>query len=472
MAHFDLLWQQARPAFQQTRTWQRARTLAGGLLACLGRHTITGMLTCSGQQFVDWSAAYRLFEHARISEDRLWAPVRRAVGNLLPVAQAFVAVLDDTLVGKRGRKVSGTAWRRDPLGPPFRPNFIWAQRFLQIAAMLPQGPGASRARAIPIELQHCPSAAPPGRRTTAEQQRQYRLEQQAQRLPAVAAQRLQALRSSLDADPGGAQRPLMVAVDGGYTNRTVFRQIPARTCVVGRVRKDAKLYAPPTPRAGRGRRRIYGTALPTPEQIRQDERFPWQMVQAYAAGKIHQFEVKVVGPVRWPGAGERDLLLLVIRPLAYRPTKHSRLLYRQPAYLLCTDPTLPLTQILQTYLWRSEIELTFRDEKTIIGLGEAQVRNHRAVSAAPAFVAAAYAYLHVAAATAGLCAARLPRPKWQRTLPDQRHTTGRLIGLLRGELWGRALGVNIDGFAAQRDLTMNALKSRNNAAAAVIYSHR
>ena len=61
---------------------------------------------------------------------------------------------------------------------------------------------------------------------------------------------------------------------------------------------------------------------------------------------------------------------------------------------------------------------------------------------------------------------------WQRTLPDQRHTTGRLIGLLRGELWGRALGVNIDGFAAQRDLTMNALKSRNNAAAAVIYSHR
>jgi hypothetical protein len=46
MTHFDLLWQQARPAFRQTRTWQRARTLALSLLGCLGRHTITGILTC------------------------------------------------------------------------------------------------------------------------------------------------------------------------------------------------------------------------------------------------------------------------------------------------------------------------------------------------------------------------------------------------------------------------------------------
>jgi len=46
MAHFDWLWQQARPAFHQTRTWQRAHTLAVSLLACLSRHTITGILTC------------------------------------------------------------------------------------------------------------------------------------------------------------------------------------------------------------------------------------------------------------------------------------------------------------------------------------------------------------------------------------------------------------------------------------------
>lgn len=472
MAHFDLLWQQARPAFHQTRSWQRARTLALSLLGCLGRHTITGILTCSGQQFTDWSAAYRLFERARIAEARLWAPLRRAVCTLLPAAQPFVAVLDDTLVNKRGRKVGGAAWRRDPLGPPFRPNFIWAQRFMQIAAMLPQGPGASRARAIPIELRHCPSAVRPGRRATPAQWEQYRIAQRTLRLPAVAAQRLQALRGDLDAEPAGAERPLLVAVDGGYTNRAVFRHLPARTAVVGRVRKDAKLYALPAPASGRGRRRIYGAALPTPEQIRQQADFPWQMVEAWAAGRTHQFEVKVVSPVRWAGAGERDLLLLVIRPLAYRPTKHSRLLYRQPAYLLCTDPTLAPAQILQTYLWRPEIELAFRDEKTIIGLGEAQVRNQRAISAAPIFAAAVYAYLHLAAITAGLRTTLLPRPKWQRTPPAERYTTGRLLGLLRGELWGRALGVNLDGFAAHPDLTMNALKSQDNAAAAVLYSHR
>ena len=413
-----------------------------------------------------------MFERARIAEAALWAPLRRAVCGLLPAAQPLVAVLDDTLVRKRGRKVPGAAWRRDPLGPRFRPNFIWAQRFMQIAALLPAGPGASRARAIPIELQHCPSAVRPGRRATPAQWEQYRIEQRTLRLPAVAAQRLHVLRADLDAEPGGAERLLIAAVDGGYTNRALLRHLPARTAVVGRVRKDAKLYAPPASASGRGRRRIYGEALPTPEQIRQDPRFPWQVVEAWAAGKIHQFEIKVVAPVRWAGAGGRDLLLLVIRPLAYRLTKHSRLLYRESAYLLCTDPSLPPAQILQTYLWRPEIELAFRDQKTIIGMGEAQVRNHRAISAAPIFAVAVYAYLHLAAITAGLRSTLLPRPKWQRTQPTERYTTGRLLGLLRGELWGGALGVNLDGFAAHPDLTMNALKSQANPAAAVLYSHR
>ena len=195
-----------------------------------------------------------------------------------------------------------------------------------------------------------------------------------------------------------------MAVDGAYTNNTVFRNIPQRTVLIGRIRKDAKLYEPPHSRdavVGRGRPRVYGNALPTPEQIRQDESIPWQQVEAYAAGKIHSFDVKTVGPVRWPGAGNQDLRLIVIRPLGYRPTKAGPKLYRNPAYIVCTDHTLDLATILQAYLWRWEVEVAFRDQKTLVGLGEAQVRNESSVHKLPAFVSAVYAYLHLAAIQAG-----------------------------------------------------------------------
>lgn len=98
--------------------------------------------------------------------------------------------------------------------------------------------------------------------------------------------------------------------------------------------------------------------------------------------------MKTVEAVRWQGTGNKDVRLVVIRPLAYRPRKGSRLLYRNPAYLLCTDPGLPLASLLQGYLWRWEIELNFRDEKTVMGAGEAQVRESAAVETVPSLIVA------------------------------------------------------------------------------------
>jgi hypothetical protein len=42
-------------------------------------------------------------------------------------------------------------------------------------------------------------------------------------------------------------------------------------------------------------------------------------------------------------------LLVVIAPLGYRLRKGHRMLYRKPAYLLCTDPDLDLALLLQAY---------------------------------------------------------------------------------------------------------------------------
>jgi len=133
---------------------------------------------------------------------------------------------------------------------------------------------------------------------------------------------------------------------------------------------------------------------------------------------------------------------VVIAPVGYRLRQGARILYRQPAYLICTDPDLPVQKVVQYYLWRWDIEVNHRDEKQIIGVGQAQVWSPRSVDRQPAFAVASYAILLLAAINAfGPDAVddRLPVPKWQHGWNPDRITTQQLIQRLRQEVWGHAL---------------------------------
>jgi hypothetical protein len=441
----------------------------------LGRRTITGLLASSGQQFVDWSAAYRLFSRARFDLDALFTVPRRAVVEQLSEFQPLVAVMDDTLLRKRGRKIAGTSWHRDPLGPKFCDNFIWAQRFLQLSAMLPEGPGPSRARAIPIDMLHCPSPRKPRKKAPESEWVQYRQQREASRISLQGNQRVAHLRASLDED-GQAQRSLIISVDGTYTNSTMLRHLPDRTTLVGRIRKDAKLYQLPEHTEGRGRRRYYGDAAPTPEQYRQDESIPWQQTQAFLSGQVIDIEYKAIAPLRWRASGPLNLLLVIIRPLAYRPAKGRHLLYRDPIYLICSDPSTPLPRLIQAYLWRWEVEVGFRDQKTLLGSGEAQVRAVEAVGRVPALIAVAYAFLHLAIARTAKeqdLASILPRPRWQPQAPEQRITTQQAINLIRTELWGQSLGLGKkNDFAKSLAERAKSAESPTHLASVILYATR
>ena len=170
------------------------------------------------------------------------------------------------------------------------------------------------------------------------------------------------------------------------------------------------------------------------------------------------------------GTGNRDVRLVVIAPLAYRPRQGAKLLYREPAYLLCTDPELPLSQLLQAYLWRWEVELNFRDEKTLLGVGEAQVRTPAAVESVPTLIVAAYAYLLLAGTVSD--GAPLPAPRWRTCLTVRRDSTAHMIGILRSQLWGKAMGLNLSHFVPPRRRTTNTLLFQNSLPSAVCYAFK
>jgi hypothetical protein len=301
---------------------------------------------------------------------------------------------------------------------------------------------------VPISFLHAPTPVKPSAKAFAQQHADYRRASRLARLSLLASQQIASLRRSLDADAHGANRPLHLFVDGGYTNATVLKPLPANTVLVGRIRKDAKLYClPPETHAPktRGRPRHYGVPAQTPEQLRSDESVPWQIVPISIAGVTHRMRVKVHQDLLWRTAGLRHTLqLVVIAPLGYRLRKGSKLLYRQPAFLICTDPRLDLLTLLQGYVHRWDIEVNFREEKTLLGVGQAQVRDPHSVEDVPALQVASYAMLLLSmmrAAEASPHADSLPFPKWARSPKPPRPSTQRAISQLRGEVWGRALGL-------------------------------
>jgi hypothetical protein len=474
LCHLDQLWSQCLPAFHQRRLAARAQTLSLSALLCLGRHTVTGLLTTSGSQFQDWSASYRLFSQDRLPIDQIFSVVRRALLSALPPNAPVCAVLDDSLLRRAGAHTPGVAWRRDPLGPRFQTNFVRAQRFLQISLAMPAADGCPRL--VPVQFLHAPTPAKPSKKAPPSEQQQYRTAARAARISVRAAEQIRNLRAALDADDPATPRPLIVAFDGGYTNATVLKRIPAHTTCVGRIRKDAHLLRVPDPAAqkARGRRLCYGPEAPTPEQVRTDDS-PWDRLAFARYGVSHELRFKRRTDLMWRAAGAAQVLqLIVIAPLGYRLRKGSKLLYRDPAFLLCTDAKLDARIIIETYFQRWDIEVNFREEKTILGVGQAQVRAARSVEAAPALTVASYAMLLIAAARAfpDSRAALLPRPRWNPASRHVRISAQQAVNQLRAEVWSRGLGLdNSSGFASNLSADSKPEKCSFPLASAVCYAN-
>jgi hypothetical protein len=490
---FDELLRPWRSAFAQQRTWQRAQRLAYGLLLCLRTHLTSNAICATGRQFLDWSADYRLFSRSPWAPHALFDPIFDHLPALLPSEQASVVVaLDDTLCKKTGRHIPGATYARDPQSPAFHVNLCRGLRFVQASVLVRAKQFLGPARALPVRFEPAPPAIKPKSRVKASrhhqkdqrnqkknqksqakkysvkagknkdailtpEEKQYRIDKKLRALPQVGVGVLHSLRQALDSRLGTRLRQMLASGDGSYTNRTVLRQLPERTTFIGRIRKDAKLFLPlPTDSVTRsgGRPRRYGVPAPTPEHVLQDDTVPIVKVPCFAAGAEREIPVKILRTVYWRKAGpDMPLLLLVIKPLGYRLRKGSKLLYRQPAFLICTDPQLDLKTLLQAYIDRWEIECNHRDEKSFIGAAQGQVWSPLAVTRLPQFQVAIYSLLLLASILAygfQRTEAYLPLPLWRRK--SVRPSILDLLNLLRDQIFARGMQDNstpsIDDFAA------------------------
>jgi hypothetical protein len=163
------------------------------------------------------------------------------------------------------------------------------------------------------------------------------------------------------------ERDIVVVADGAYSVLNLLSHcisLPNPVTMVTRLRLNAALYDPPAPRTpGQlGRYRLKGERLPTIKSIIEDDDSRWtrivlpkwyshqdRPVEILSATAIwYHIGVKPV-PIRWVVA--RD-------PLGKFPTQA----------LLCTDPSVDPTQILSWFMLRWQVETTFQETRTHLGI--------------------------------------------------------------------------------------------------------
>jgi hypothetical protein len=449
------LLQQWRTVFSQERTFERARRLRFGLLTGLRVHLTSTAICASGRQFQDWSADYRVCSRSPWEPRQFFDVVLDHLPQRLPTPGAPVfAAIDDTILNKTGRRIPGVKLLRDPRSPAFHVNFGYGLRFVQVSALVSPRDAAGPARAWPVRFDFAPPANQPKKNAPPQAGETYKEEQKKRTLSLVGVEAIVSLRASLDQRPETRQRQLIVSGDGSYTNHTVLPRLPERTTYIGRLRKDAQLHFPLPAPSGKllGRPRRYGPQAPTPEEILKDDSIPVVSIKGFAAGQLRELPVKALGPVYWRKAGvAMPVQIVVIKPLGYRLRNGSQLLYRNPAFLVCTDPELDLTTLLQAYLNRWEIECNHRDEKSLLGVAQGQLWNPNSVRRLPQLQVAGYSLLLLASIlSSGFQRTHeyLPLPKWRRK--SIRPSLLDLLALLRDQIFATATEtplLNFDDFA-------------------------
>jgi hypothetical protein len=414
--------------FSQSRVKQRAVAHALAMPCVMGRRTISRTLCALGRANQDWSADYRMFSRSCWDAQSLFSPVLE--GYLNRYGEGTIAVaIDDTKLAKTGKKIASAGWHRDPMSPPFHTNFLYGLRFLQASLLFPHHQeGDFAARALPISFVEAPPVKKPGKRAGPEQRAEYNRARKQKNLSTYALALIDHLRTRFD-QAGADHRTLLATLDGSFCNQTIFKPRLDRTDLIARCRKDARLCF-----VGTGRRK-YDPHLFTPESVRQNESLPYQLARVHYGGALREIRFKQVDQVLWRrGAGPRRLRLIVIAPVPYKLSKRSKTNYRDPAYLLSTDLVSSPAELLQAYFDRWQIELNHRDEKDLLGVGQAQVRAVQSVPRLPAFAVACYSLLLLA----GLQEFGLGRtedfvslPKWRRNA--KRTSLLDLLTLLRKE---------------------------------------
>jgi len=332
------------------RIWPQVQLLVVGALLSPGKRTVTAALRVLGlADDPKFGTFHRLLNRAR------WSSLQASRVLLGLLLTAFVPSgplvlgLDDTIERRTGAKISAKGIYRDPVRSS-RGHFVKASglRWLSLMLLTPI-PWANRVWALPFL-----TALVPSRRYNEERGHTHRT------LTDWARQMLRVVQRWC---PG---RQLIVVADSAYAViKWLFDlQQGCPITVITRLRLDAALYEPaPERQVGQmGRTRLKGDRLPSLASLVNDPKTLWQSICVHRWYGETNREVEIVSQTAvWYHAG---LPPLPVRWVLVRDPKGK---FSTQA-LLCTDLLLSPVQILEYFVQRWQLEVTFEEVRAHLGV--------------------------------------------------------------------------------------------------------
>lgn len=415
-----------RDAFCKSAAHNRAIGLAIACLCAHGKKTVTSMAIFLDRGNKLPIADYKFYTECKWNVEDLFNPILNLA--MEHISDDYICVgADDTKIRKTGKKLPCASWQADPLGPKFQTNLIWAIRYLQMSVLLPLYSTSTKtpARAIPVRFTVAPAIKKPGKKSTLKDWEEYKKLSKEKNLSKIFVHEVLELRKTLNA-MGFANKKLIMSCDGSFCNKTCMNIEDSQIIMLARCRKDAKLCFQSTKA-----RKVYDDKKFTPEEVRKDETIQWQVGTFFYGGEWREVKYKEVREVLWQhGTKRKALRLIVLAPLPY--VRGGKRNYRDPGYLLVNNAEEAPIKTFQAYLDRLQIEYNHRDEKSILGVGEAQVWNEESIRKQPSFHVAAYSALLMANIIVYKDLKHPDfgeKPSWR---PEPKRNTCRaLIGLLR-----------------------------------------
>ena len=332
-------------------TWQKAQLLLVGAILTPGQRTVAAALRVMGRSNQDDYARYH-----EVLNRAVWSPREGARILLMLLLRhldrgdsPLVFGIDETLERRRGAKISARGIYRDAVRSS-RQQLVKSSGLRWISLMwLGPVPWAGRYWALPVLTVLAPSS-----RYHQQQGRRHK------KITDWARQMIMQLRRWLP------HRPIVLVGDNGYAVLDLLhccQSLREPVTLIARLRLDAALYAPAPPRqpGQNGRPPLKGPRRPSLKTFLERADVAWETAAvAWYDGTTRIVELTSQTAV-WYRSGKPAV---TIRWVLIRDPQGAF----DPQALLCTDPAADPTQILEWFVLRWQLEVTFQEVRTHLGV--------------------------------------------------------------------------------------------------------
>jgi len=353
-----LIFASFEPAFTRP-TFERFSVLLRGALLARGPRTVTNCLRAAWPwaRHAHFTTYLNLLRRARYSLGFLGALLFRQVLTLIPKNAVLELAVDETLVRRYGVQTPGIGMHRDAVRSSHGYRIATPGHKWIVVSVVVALPFMTRRMALPVACALYTPAKPAKRNLRAQLREHHHTP-------------LSIALTLIKLVVGWARgRNVRVLGDGAYATHAWADALQAQSAcrrlqrvrLVSRLRLDASLYGDPPRYSGIGRPRTKGQRLPSPQDVAADPATRWHTATVTWYGATRKRVRWCTGQGRWYKCG--NLAKKIYWVLVRDPEGK-----RGDAVLMTTDESLSSTQIIEAFVRRWALEVTFEEARRELGL--------------------------------------------------------------------------------------------------------